>query len=69
MFFRQFVHTNRYVCVLVLIHFKERLHIDAVVLNENTQRISVDGRPKRIERFFFFFFLKNALVISLFPSQ
>ena len=31
MFSRQFVHTNRYVCVLVLIVFKERLHIDALI--------------------------------------
>ena len=36
----------RYVCVFVLIHLR-------CVFNENTQRISVDGRPKRIEMYAF----------------
>ena len=39
---------RRYVCVLVLTHFQERFQIGPF-FNENAQRISVNGRPKRIE--------------------
>ena len=40
LFFRQFVHTNPYVCALVLIQFQ----IDAFFFNENAQRISVPSQ-------------------------
>ena len=36
----------RYVCIFVLIHLRW-------VFNENTQRISVEGRPKRTEMYAF----------------
>ena len=39
----------RYVSVSILIHFQERFQIDAFSFGEKAQRISVDGRSKRIE--------------------
>ena len=39
----------RYVCVSILIHFEERFQIDAFSRGEKAQRISVDGRSKRIK--------------------
>ena len=43
----------RHVCVLVLIHFQQRFQIDAFFFYENARRISVDGRPKRVEMYAF----------------
>ncbi len=41
----------RYVCVFICIHFQQRFQIDAFSVNTLSvfERISVDGRPKRIE--------------------
>ena len=39
----------RYVCVSILIHFQECFQIDAFSRGEKAQRISVDGRSKRIK--------------------
>ena len=52
----------RYVCVSVGIHFQQRFQIDAFSVNTLSvfERISVDGRPKRIEMYAFS--NKNALV-------
>ncbi len=39
------------VCVFICIHFQQRFQIDAFSVNTLSvfERISVDGRPKRIE--------------------
>ena len=45
----------RYVCVFICIHFQQRFQIDAFSVNTLSvfERISVDGRPKRIEMYAF----------------
>ena len=43
------VRTDTICMRFVLIHFQERFQIGAFLMN--TQRISVDGRPKRIEMY------------------
>ena len=45
----------RYVCVSICIHFQQRFQIDAFSVNTLSafERISVDGRPKRIEMYAF----------------
>ena len=52
----------RYVCVFICIHFQQRFQIDAFSVNTLSvfERISVDGRPKRIEMYAFS--NENALV-------
>ncbi len=52
----------RYVCVFICIHFQQRFQIDAFSANTLSvfERISVDGRPKRIEMYAFS--NENALV-------
>ena len=52
----------RYVCVCICIHFQQRFQIDAFSVNTLSvfERISVDGRPKRIEMYAFS--NENALV-------
>ena len=52
----------RYVCVSICIHFQQRFQIDAFSVNTLSvfERISVDGRPKRIEMYAFS--NENALV-------
>ncbi len=44
-----------YVCVFICIHFQQRFQIDAFSVNTLSvfERISVDGRPKRIEMYAF----------------
>ena len=59
-----FRYQSGFFIFFVLIHFQERFQIDAFVMkmrafsnrcvcDENAQRISVDGRPKRIEMYAF----------------
>ena len=45
----------RYVCVSICIHFQQRFQIDAFSVNTLSvfERISVDGRPKRINLYAF----------------
>ena len=45
----------RYICVFICIHFQQRFQIDAFSVNTLSvfERISVDGRPKRIEMYAF----------------
>ena len=45
----------RYVCVFICIHFQQCFQIDAFSVNTLSvfERISVDGRPKRIEMYAF----------------
>ena len=52
----------QYVCVSICIHFQQRFQISAFSLNTLSvfERISVDGRPKRIEMYAFS--NENALV-------
>ncbi len=52
----------RYACVFICIHFQQRFQIDAFSVNTLSvfERISVDGRPKRIEMYAFS--IENALV-------
>ena len=52
----------RYVCVCICIHFQQRFQIDAFSVNTLSvfERISVDGRPKRIN--LYAFSNENALV-------
>ena len=52
----------RYVCVCICIHFQQRFQIDAFSVNTLSvfERISVDGRPKRIKMYAFS--NENALV-------
>ena len=52
----------RYVCVSICIHFQQRFQIDAFSVNTLSvfKRISVDGRPKRIN--LYAFSNENALV-------
>ena len=52
----------RYVCVSICIHFQQRFQIDAFSVNTLSvfERISVDGRPKRIN--LYAFSNENALV-------
>ena len=57
----------RYVCVFICIHFQQRFQIDAFSVNTLSvfERISVDGRPKRIEMYAAYqyaFSNENALV-------
>ena len=56
------VHTNMICCVFICIHFQQRFQIDAFSVNTLSvfERISVDGRPKRIEMYAFS--NENALV-------
>ncbi len=53
---------TRYVCVFICIHFQQRFQIDAFSVNTLSvlERISVDGRTKRIEMYAFS--NENALV-------
>ena len=52
----------RYACVSICIHFQQRFQIDASSVNTLSvfERISVDGRPKRIKMYAFS--NENALV-------
>ena len=52
----------RYVCISVLIHLVSKAFSNRCVFDENAQRISADGRPKRVE--LYAFSNENALVCS-----
>ena len=52
----------RYVCISVLIHLVSKAFSNRCVFDENSQHISADGRPKRVE--LYAFSNENALVCA-----